>query len=72
MKLLRIRAPNKSLATHLLVIVLFKIAVLYGLWWVFIQPNKVKVNEQNLDCMYSSSSDCPRPALIQPNSEVKP
>ena len=62
-----------NLGWHLLAIVLLKIAVLYALWLAFIQPYQVKVNQDNLDCLYSSSSHCAHPISNQPvqNSKEK-
>ena len=73
---------GKWLGWHLLLIVLLKIAILYGLWSVFIQPNKVKVQEKDVDCLYSSVAQCARPVsnqvvqdsqpINQSSQEVKP
>lgn len=57
---------DHRLGWHLLWIVLFKVAVLYLLWSVFIQPYRVKVNQENLDCLYSSSTSCEHPISNQP------
>ena len=45
---------GRSLGWHLIWIVLLKIAVLYVLWLIFIQPNKIKVDQNDVDCLYSS------------------
>ena len=45
---------RRTLGWHLFLIVLLKMVVLYALWSVFIQPNKIQVNQNDLDCLYNS------------------
>ncbi len=73
---MRFLLSKGALGWHLLLIVLFKMLILYALWSVFVQPNKVKVQEQDLDCLYSSTMSCARPmpssSINQSFQEVKP
>ncbi len=63
----RLRNSGRQLGWHLLCIVVLKVVVLYALWSLFIQPYRVKVNQENLDCLYSSSSKCVHPIFNQSN-----
>ncbi|AXF84910.1 hypothetical protein DTO96_100626 [Ephemeroptericola cinctiostellae] len=52
------QTPNKTdrrLGKHLLLIVLIKLLVLYGLWYGLIRPNKVKVTTQDIEQIYTRS-----------------
>lgn len=65
--------PVSPLRKHLFWILLIKMIVLYGLWLVFIKPNKVHLNQDNLDCLYGNSSaeHCAHPISNQPLQEKK-
>ncbi len=67
---LRFLGSDRRLGWHLLWIVLFKAAVLYLLWSLFIQPYRVKVSQEHLDCLYSSSANCSRPMPIPLNQTI--
>ena len=47
---------KNNLRTHLLWIVIIKMLLLYGLWFLLIKPNKVKVNTSDLQQLYSRES----------------
>lgn len=47
---------KNNLRTHLLWIVIIKMLLLYGLWFLLIKPNKVKVNTNDLQQLYSRES----------------
>ncbi len=47
---------NRTLTFHLILIVLIKISVLYGLWYVFIKPNKVHVNANDIEYLYRNNN----------------
>ena len=65
------RYSDRRLGWHLLWIVLLKMGFLYLLWSFFIQPYRIKVNQDHLNCLYSSSSDCAYPISNQPAQESK-
>lgn len=55
---------ERSLGWHLIWIVLLKITILYVLWLIFIQPNKIKVDQNDLDCLYSSRAQMCSPHFL--------
>ena len=50
---------DQILGRHLLVLVLIKILILFGLWSLFIKPNKVKVDVSDVQRMYQGQSGVP-------------
>ena len=49
-------SKDRVLGWHLLWVVLIKMLVLYGLWSVFIKPNKVKVDVLDVQRLYQGGS----------------
>ena len=45
-------SKDRILGRHLLLLVFIKIVILYGLWYVFIKPNKIKVDVSDVQRLY--------------------
>lgn len=51
------KQTDRRLGKHLLLIVIIKLLVLYGLWYGFIRPNKVKVTTHDIEQIYTSTGE---------------
>jgi hypothetical protein len=52
-----------SFGQHLIFIILFKMLVLYGFWYAYIKPNKVKVDDVDMLEIYSPTIKSNNPVL---------
>lgn len=55
-----------SFGQHLIVIVLVKMVILYGIWYVYIKPNKVTVSDADMVQIYSPNGQSP---ALNPSSK---
>ena len=62
---------DRKLGWHLLLLVIIKIVILYGLWAVFIKPNKVKVGVSDVQRMYQGQSTSPSDVQFNQSKGVK-
>ena len=53
-------------------LVLLKVVVLYGLWAVFIKPNKVKVDVSDVQRMYQGGAVAPPAIEFNQNQRSQP
>lgn len=48
-----------SFGQHLIVIILVKMVILYGIWYAYIKPNKVTVSDADMVQIYSPNGQSP-------------
>ncbi|MBS1174119.1 MAG: hypothetical protein H6R05_250 [Burkholderiaceae bacterium] len=65
-------SKDRVLGQHLLLLVLIKMVVLYGLWSVFIKPNKVKVDVSDVQRLYQGGSAAPPAIEFNQNQRSQP
>lgn len=68
----KIMSKDRILGRHLLLLVLIKIVILYGLWYVFIKPNKVKVDVYDVQRLYQGGTSMPPKNQFNQNQRSQP
>ena len=65
-------SKDRILGRHLLLLVFIKIVILYGLWYVFIKPNKVKVDVSDVQRLYQGGASAPPEKQFNQNQRSQP
>lgn len=68
----KIMSNDCILGRHLLLLVFIKIVILYGLWYVFIKPNKVKVDVSDVQRIYQGGASIPSENQFNQNQRSQP
>jgi hypothetical protein len=63
---------DQLLSWHLLLLVFIKVVVLYGLWFAFIKPNKVKVDVSDVQRIYQGGASIPSENQFNQNQRSQP
>ena len=65
-------SKDRILGRHLLLLVFIKIVILYGPWYVFIKPNKVKVDVSDVQRLYQGGASAPPENQFNQNQRSQP
>ena len=65
-------SKDRLLGRHLLLLVFVKIVILYGLWFAFIRPNKVKLDVSDVQRIYQGGASAASENQFNQNQRSQP